>query len=114
MLKIIHGNQYFYYGFRDAVTLVLGGGILALFIGSLFYPLYYFLGAEKIEITAIISLIISVAIVGGISFLINILVGRDVSDTTYYINLIVIIMITYISFVCSYLLSAFIFYTKEF
>ena len=24
---LIHGNVYFYYGFRDAVTLVLGGGI---------------------------------------------------------------------------------------
>ena len=38
---IIHGNQYFYYGFRDAITLILGGGILALFVGSIFYPLYY-------------------------------------------------------------------------
>lgn len=44
---IIHGNQYFYYGFRDAVTLILGGGILAIFIGSFFYPLYYFFGVEK-------------------------------------------------------------------
>lgn len=26
----IHGDQYFYYGFRDAITLVLGGGILAI------------------------------------------------------------------------------------
>ena len=68
---IIHGNQYFYYGFRDAVTLILGGGILAIFIGSFFYPLHYFLGVEKIEITAIISLVVSVAVIVGISLLIN-------------------------------------------
>ena len=35
----IHGDQYFYYGFRDAITLVLGGGILAILIGAFSYPL---------------------------------------------------------------------------
>lgn len=109
---IVHGNQYFYYGFRDAITLILGGGILAIFIGSLFYPLYYFFGVEKIEMTAIISLVISVAVIVGISLLINIFIGGDVSDTTYYISLAAISMITCITFVCSYLLSTFIFKTN--
>lgn len=110
----IHGNQYFYYGFRDAITLILGGGILAIFIGSFFYPLYYFLGVEKIEITAIISLIVSVTLIIGISLLINIFIGGNVSDTTYYISLIVIAIITCLTFTFSYLLSAFIFRVKEF
>lgn len=35
---LIHGNQYFYYGFRDAVTLVLGGGVLAILIGAVSFP----------------------------------------------------------------------------
>ena len=111
---IIHGNQYFSYGFRDAVTLILGGGILAIFIGSFFYPLYYFFGVEKIEITAIISLVVSVAVIVGISLLINVFIGGNVSDTTYYISLIVIAIITCFTFVCSYFLSAFIFRAKEF
>ena len=88
--------------------------IFALFVGSIFYPLYYFLGVEKIEITAIISLVISVAIIVGISLLINIWLHGDVSDTTYYISLIVILIITCLSFVCSYLLSAFLYKKKEF
>ena len=104
----------FHYGFRDAVTLILGGGILAIFIGSFFYPLHYFLGVEKIEITAIISLVVSVAVIVGISLLINTFIAGNVSDTTYYISLIVIAIITSISYVCSYLLSAFIFSSKEF
>ena len=111
---IVHGNQYFQYGFRDAISLIFGGGILALFIGSFFYPLYYFFGVEKIEMTAIISLVISVAVIVGISLLINIFIGGDVSDTTYYISLAAISMITCITFVCSYLLSTFIFKTKEY
>lgn len=112
---MIHGNQYFYYGFRDAVTLVLGGSVLAIFIGAVFYPLYYFLGAEKIEIIVIISAVSSIAIVVGISMLINVLFGSNgVSDKTYYLSLIVILMISCISFVCSYFLSSFIFQTKEY
>lgn len=112
---IIHGNQYFYYGFRDAVTLVLGGGVLAIFIGAIFYPLYYYLGAEKIEIIAIISLAVSVVIIAGISILINILVSDNgVSDTTYYISLLAIVGITVVAFVCSYFLSRCVFQAKEY
>ena len=80
---LIHGNQYFYYGFRDAFTLVLGGGILAILVG--------------------------------ISVLINIFLGnKDVSDTTYYISLIMILSITCVAFIGSYFLSAFIFQKKEY
>lgn len=46
--------------------------------------------------------------------LINVFIGGNVSDTTYYINLIVIAIITCFTFVCSYFLSAFIFRAKEF
>lgn len=69
---------------------------------------------EKIEITAIISLVVSVAVIVGISLLINTFIAGNVSDTTYYISLIVIAIITSISYVCSYLLSAFIFLQKNF
>lgn len=111
----IHGNQYFYYGFRDAVTLILGGGVIAIFIGAVFYPLYYYLEAGKIEIIAIISLIISIAIIAGISILINILVGdKGVSDITYYISLLVIVCITGLAYTGSCLLSCHIFQLKEY
>ena len=56
----------------------------------------------------------SVAVIVGISLLINVFIGGNVSDTTYYINLIVIAIITCFTFVCSYFLSAFIFRAKEF
>lgn len=112
---MIHGNQYFYYGFRDAITLILGGAVLAIFIGAIFYPFYYFWGDEKTEIIAIISTVISIAIVAGISMLINVLLGsKGVSDKTYYLSLIAIFMISGISFICSYLLSSFLFQTKEY
>lgn len=112
---IIHGNQYFYYGFRDAVTLILGGGVLAIFTGAVFYPLYYYLGAGKIEIIAIISMILAIAVIAGISILINVLVGgKGVSDTTYYISLLAIVCITGLAYTGSCLLSCHIFQSKEY
>ena len=50
--------------------------------------LFFWRWKKKIEITAIISLVVSVAIIVGISLLINVFIGGNVSDTTYYINLI--------------------------
>ena len=51
----------FYYGFRDVLTLILGGGILAVFMGAIAYPLYYWWGEEKTEI------IIALAILGAVA-----------------------------------------------
>lgn len=59
----IHGNKYFYYGFRDAITLILGGGVISLLIGAISYPLYYVLDYEKTEAIAIISAVISIAFI---------------------------------------------------
>lgn len=82
----IHGDQYFYYGFRDAITLVLGGGILAILIGAFSYPLYYLWGAEKTEVILIISVIGSIGIVFALTMLVNTFSDGNVSDTLYYIS----------------------------
>ena len=44
LVLIIHGNIYFYYGFRDVLTLVLGGGILAVFMGAIGLSLVLLVG----------------------------------------------------------------------
>lgn len=83
------------------------------FYWFIFYPLYYF-WRGKIEITAIISLVVSVAVIVGISLLINVFIGGNVSDTTYYISLIVIAIITCFTFVCSYFYQHLFFVQKSF
>lgn len=97
----IHGDQYFYYGFRDAITLVLGGGILAILIGAFSYPLYYLWGAEKTEVILIISVIGSIGIVFALTMLVNTFSDGNVSDTLYYISLLVVTAITIITFIFS-------------
>lgn len=111
----IHGNIYFYYGFRDALTLVLGGAVLAVLIGEIAYPLYYLWGEEKTEVILVLSVIGAVCIILGISLAVNFLVGdAGVSDTVYYISLILILIITAMAEIISYTLTVRIFERKEY
>ena len=111
---IIHGDQYFYYGFRDAITLVLGGGILAILIGAISYPLYYLWGAEKTEVILVIGVIGSIGIVFILTMLVNTFSDGNVSDTLYYISLVIVTAVTIIAYVSSYFISKFIFQKREY
>lgn len=112
---LIHGNQYFYYGFRDAVTLILLGGILSILIGAIAYPLYYLWGAERTEIILVLSVVLSIAVIMGLSIFVNFFTGSgDVSDTVYYISLSAIMAITVLIFLLSYFLTCQIFKYKEY
>ena len=112
---LIHGNQYFYYGFRDAITLVCGGGVLAILIGAVSFPLYYLWGAERTEVILVLSVLSSVGAIMGLSILVNILSGSgNVSNTVYYISLVVISAITSIIFLPLYFLTCHIFKCKEY
>ena len=112
---LIHGNQYFYYGFRDAVTLILLGGILSILIGAIAYQLYYLWGAERTEIILVLSVVLSIAVIMGLSIFVNFFTGSgDVSDTVYYISLSAIMAITVLIFLLSYFLTCQIFKYKEY
>lgn len=111
---IIHGNVYFYYGFRDAITLILSGGILAFFIGAIAYPLYYLWGDDKTEIIMVLAVLGAIAIVLGLSLLINIVAGEGgVSDTKYYLSLLIIVVIAAVAYLGSFALADSIFEKVE-
>ncbi len=112
---LIHGNLYFYYGFRDAVTLLSAGGVIALLIGALSYPLHYFLSDGKTVIVPLFSVLGAVAIVFGLSVLVSALNnGKIISDAQYYQSLGLIIGFTIILYFSSFFLSARIFQNKEY
>lgn len=112
---LIHGNLYFYYGFRDAVTLVSAGGVIALLIGALSYPLHYLMSEDKAIIVPLLSTLGSVAIVLGLSALVSALNnGKVLSDQQYYKSLGLIIAITIILYFLSFCLSISIFQKKEY
>mgnify|MGYP002242746049 CR=1 FL=1 len=69
---IIHGNQYFLLWLsRCGYTYFRRWYLGDFYWFHFFILLYYFLVVEKIEITAIISLVVSVAVIVGISLLIK-------------------------------------------
>lgn len=112
---LIHGNIYFYYGFRDAITLILAGGVIAFLIGSLSYPLYYALSADKATIVTAVSALGSIGIVFGLSVLMNALsTGSYVTDSHYYGSLAAIVGITAALYLSSFLVSVSIFKKKEY
>ena len=97
---IIHGNIYFYYGFRDVLTLILVGGI--------------WWGEEKTEVIIALAILGAVAVILALSMLINFLTGEGgVTDTQYYVSLAVILLIALAAYAGSCFLSAQIYEKTE-
>lgn len=113
---LIHGNKFFYYGARDAITLLIGSGVLALFIGAISYPMFYLWDAEGSEAIIAISVIVSIGITMGLSWVINVMNGfsNQITDVKYYISLIFILAVAIVTFILSFILTVVIFKIKEY
>lgn len=112
---LVHGDRYFYYGFRDALTLVLGGAILAMLIGAIAYPLIQLLGYARTEVAMLSGTIGAIAIVLALSMLINIFTeGGNISNNTYYVSLVFITLVTIVLCTVSYFFTARLFEQQAF
>ena len=112
---LIHGNLYFYYGFRDAITLLIGSGVLAFLMGAISYPMFYFWGAERMEAILAIGMLGSVGIALGLTWIINLMVGfGQVDDFQYYMSMAFIVAVTLAALALSFALSVMIFRKKEY
>jgi hypothetical protein len=110
----IHGNHYFYYDVRDPLMLFCCGTGIALLMGTIFYPSIYLLGTDKSEIIMIISLLGSVGITVGIIWMLNAAYDfQPVTDTEFYLNVMIYMMIVLVSFVLSYFLTTLIYRRRE-
>lgn len=111
----IHGNRFFHYTFRDPLTLFsmsMGTGVL---MGALFYPAVYLLGTDKSEIMMILSLLVSIGLTLGITWLLNAAYSfKALSDTEYYISIGAYWVIVIAAFIASYYLTVFVYRKKEY
>ncbi len=112
---LIHGNLYFVFGLRDALSLIFIGFVLSSLLGTIAYPMMYFWGAERTEAIITISAVISIGILMALTLLINILFGsHNISNFVFYMSMVVILIIVKVLYVLSYCLSTRIFNSKEY
>lgn len=107
--------NFFYYGWRDALTLIVIGFILAVLIGALVYPLYYYFGAMHAELILLGSTLGAVAIVRGLSLVINLLLGEAQISTVTYVNSVgIILTAACMGYIFSCFVTCRIFASKEY
>jgi hypothetical protein len=91
------------------------GVIIAVFIGALVYPMYYYFGAMKAELILLVGTLGAVAIVRGLSLLINTLLGEEQISTITYVNSVgIILVVAFIGYALSYFVTCRIFAVKEY
>lgn len=98
----------------DILIMFSTGISISLFAGAIFFPLFYVTGEEKNGAFLAISLLCAIGIVVGITTIINIVFGPEM--TTWQITFGVIIMFacSLLSFVLSYPLTVAIFKRREY
>ena len=96
----------------DALTLVALGISVSLFMGAMFFPLFYLGGVERSDVFLVITLLCSFGIDLVITTVINELL--DPGITTILFGASALIASSLLAFVLSYTLSVFIFKRKEY
>ena len=96
----------------DALTLVALGISVSLFMGAMFFPLFYLGGVERSDVFLVITLLCSFGIDLVITTLINELL--DPGITTILFGASALIASSLLAFVLSYTLSVFIFKRKAY
>ena len=95
----------------DALTLAALGVSISLFMGAMFFPLFYLGGAERSEVFLVITLLCAFGIDLVIITVINELL--DPGITTLLFGASALFVSSLLAFVLSYLLSVFIFKKKQ-
>lgn len=111
---IVHGNNYFDLGLRDAITLITASGVISLVVGAIFCPLFYYFGAEKTEVLIVIGFAGAVGFLMLLTWIINLMNGfQSVSDFQYYMNLLGVWVSSIILFILSSCIANIVYKRKE-
>lgn len=114
LAMLLRGNGYFFYELRDPLALFCFSVGTALFVGTLFYPITYFMGAVKNEVVMLISLIGAIGITYGLTWIFNFIYDfRPLSDPEFYFCISMYTVVTIILFLVSYFVSTLIYRRKE-
>lgn len=98
----------------DILMVFIAGISASLFMGAVFYPLFYWGGDEKNEVIFMMSFACSAIIIAGLSGVINYILGMKPTTAEVVTGAVVMLGISAIVFVLSYFLTVRIFSKKEY
>lgn len=98
----------------DALMMFSIGISISLFAGAIFFPLFYLGGEERNGAFLVISLLCAIGIVMGITTLINIMFGTNMTSLQIILGAMIILACSLMAFALSYPVTVAIFKRKEY
>lgn len=98
----------------DVFMLFVVGIGISLFMGAIFFPLFYFGGEERNEVFLVISLLCSIGIIMGLTALINALFPTRMSTIQIILAGVIILASALFVFIMSCPLTIAIYHKKEY
>ncbi len=98
----------------DVFMLFVVGVAISLFMGAIFFPLFYLGGEERNEVFLVVSLLGGIGIVMGLSTFINTLFPSPMNTRQIVISGILILVCALLVFALSCPLTAFVYLKKEY
>lgn len=96
----------------DLPLVYIAGVSISLFMGAIFFPLFYLCGEERKEAVLVISILLAVAVAAGLVALLNYLFGPGMSPTEIILSGLVLLACAVLTFGLSFLLTVKIFGRK--
>lgn len=98
----------------DTLMVFSSGISISLFAGAIFFPMFYLGGEERSGAFLVISLLCAIGIVMGITTLINIMFGPNMTSVQLILGTMIMLACSLAVFVLSYPVTVFIFKRKEY
>lgn len=96
----------------DIWLIYIFGMSISLFMGAIFFPLFYLFGAERKEVSLLLAILSAIAVTVGLVALLNLLLGPGMTESRIFLSAFVILSCAVLAFGLSYLITIGIFNRK--
>lgn len=104
---VMHGYPF---DLKTDIWLIYIVGIsISLFMGAIFFPLFYLFGAERKEMSLLVAVLSAIAVIAGMAALLNFLFGPGTTERQIFLSALVILSCAVLAFGLSYLITIGIF-----
>lgn len=98
----------------DILMLFVVGTAISLFMGAIFFPLFFLSGEERNEVLLVISLLCGIALVMGLTTIINIMFPAPMTTAQVILGGVIIFACALLVFVISCPVTAYVYHKREY